>query len=49
MISGYESDMYNDYLKDWNRIQFNSHAEHGAKRIETIWMNYDIGQMKLNI
>ena len=40
MISGYESDMYNDYLKDWNKCTFNSCAEHGKPRKEVIWMNY---------
>lgn len=46
MISGYESDMYNEYLKDWNKSHFNSCAEHGKPRIETVWMNYNTdGQM----
>lgn len=40
MISGYESEMYNYYLKDWNKKSFNSCAEHGKPRIETVWMNY---------
>jgi DNA adenine methylase len=40
MISGYESDMYNQYLKDWNKVSFNTNAEYGLKRIETVWMNY---------
>lgn len=40
MISGYESEMYNDYLKDWNKCTFNSCAEHGKPRKEIIWMNY---------
>lgn len=40
MISGYESDMYNDYLKGWNKVCFNSCAEHGKPRTEVVWMNY---------
>lgn len=40
MISGYKSEMYNYYLKDWNKKSFNSCAEHGKPRIETVWMNY---------
>lgn len=40
MISGYESDMYSDYLKEWNKISFSSCAEHGKPRTETVWMNY---------
>jgi len=47
MISGYESDMYNDYLKGWHKECFKSCAEHGASRTEIVWMNYEIGQMSL--
>lgn len=45
MISGYESKMYNDYLKDWNKCTFNSCAEHGKPRVEIIWMNYGDTQL----
>lgn len=31
MISGYESDMYNDYLKNWTKKTFDSCAEHGKR------------------
>lgn len=47
MISGYESDLYNEYLKEWHKATFNSCAEHGKKRIEVVWMNYQKGQMTL--
>lgn len=40
MISGYESDMYNDYLKNWTKKTFDSCAEHGKPRKEVVWMNY---------
>lgn len=40
MISGYETDMYNDYLSGWEKRQFSSWAEHGKPRVETVWMNY---------
>ena len=45
MISGYESDMYNDYLKDWNKKTFDSCAEHGKPRKEVVWMNYSDMQL----
>lgn len=45
MISGYESDMYNDYLKKWTKKTFDSCAEHGKPRKEVIWMNYSDTQM----
>lgn len=48
MISGYESDMYNDYLKGWNKAYFKSCAEHNGTRTEVIWMNYEQNQ-QMNI
>lgn len=42
MISGYESDMYNDYLKNWEKISFTSHTQSAKERKEIIWMNYDV-------
>lgn len=44
MLSGYESDMYNEYLKGWNKIYFSSCAEHGKPRTEVVWMNYEVEQ-----
>lgn len=38
MISGYDNDIYNKYLKNWNKYQINNLAEHGIKRIETLWI-----------
>lgn len=42
MISGYESEMYNDYLHDWEKEAFESCVQGGAKRQEIVWMNYKI-------
>lgn len=47
MISGYEAEVYNEYLKGWRKESIAARAEGGAKRTETIWMNYDVGQMSL--
>ncbi len=49
MISGYESDLYNDYLNHWNKRTFKSCAEYGQQRTEVVWMNYSVeqGQMSL--
>lgn len=41
IISGYENDMYNDYLKEWNKKSFQSNAEYGLKREEVIWFNFE--------
>ena len=50
MISGYESDMYNDYLQGWEKRIFLSHAQMGKARQEVVWMNYETDkQMKLEL
>ena len=42
MISGYESEMYNDYLDGWSKEYFTSCAEQGKPRQEVVWMNYEL-------
>lgn len=40
MISGYDNELYEKYLKDWNKATKNTTAECSVRRTETIWMNY---------
>lgn len=40
MISGYESDMYDDILREWNKEFLRSNNEYGSASREFIWMNY---------
>lgn len=48
MISGYASELYDDYLGDWTRMEFRSNAEHGRERTEVVWMNFNPdGQMTI--
>lgn len=47
LLSGYENEMYNDYLSGWNKVHKNTRAENGLFRTETLWMNYDIGQIEM--
>ncbi|TLQ08814.1 DNA adenine methylase [Marinilactibacillus psychrotolerans] len=48
ILSGYESSMYNSYLKDWHKVYINSNAEAGASRTEVLWTNFEpIGQIDL--
>lgn len=50
MISGYESELYNDFLAGWHKETFKSHAEGGKARQEIVWMNYEPdGQMRLEL
>lgn len=51
LISGYDNDLYNEFLNGWKKVYKNTLAEGGARRTETLWMNYDIdlGQISLNL
>lgn len=43
MISGYESDLYNDYLAGWKKAYFKSCTNGGGQRRDVVWMNYNPG------
>lgn len=48
MLSGYPSDMYEEYLQGWKRMEFRGTAEHAGIRTEVVWMNYEpLGQISL--
>ena len=49
LLSGYENDIYNKVLSDWNKVQKETRAEQGLKRIETLWMNYDAGEGQMEL
>lgn len=58
IISGYNNDLYNTYLKDWYRVDINTissisasnNSENSALRTEVLWMNYTpVNQTKLNL
>ena len=40
MISGYDNELYEKILKNWNKATKNTTAECSVRRTETIWMNY---------
>lgn len=48
MISGYQTDLYDEVLKDWNRFVFNATAEMGVQRKEIIWTNYEKNQITID-
>lgn len=48
LLSGYDSDLYNDALRGWNREEIDVLAQTATKRREVLWMNFDPpGQQKL--
>lgn len=44
IISGYDNEIYNDLLKNWNKSTKNTICDSRAKRTECLWMNYTIQQ-----
>ena len=40
LISGYDSELYNDYLRTWRKHQFKTTNRAGAHVTETVWLNF---------
>lgn len=50
IISGYDNELYQDILKDWNRLYIETNAEQGKKRTEVLWFNYQLpSQISFNL
>lgn len=48
LISGYESDLYNDMLRDWHREETACYSQVCSKKREILWMNFEPeGQMSI--
>lgn len=48
LLSGYESDLYNDALRGWHRDEAMTIAQTSTKRREVLWMNFEpLGQESL--
>lgn len=48
ILSGYASDLYDQYLSNWDRLEFSATAEQGLPRTEVLWMNFQPAQ-QLNL
>ncbi|MGT2930218.1 DNA adenine methylase [Streptococcus dentasini] len=44
ILSGYASDLYDQYLSNWQRLEFAATAEQGLPRTEVLWMNFQPAQ-----
>ena len=40
MISGYDCELYEKYLKGWREKQIPARAQNSLPRLETLWMNF---------
>ncbi|MGT2638071.1 DNA adenine methylase [Streptococcus ratti] len=48
ILSGYASDLYDQYLSNWDCLEFSATAEQGMPRTEVLWMNFQPAQ-QLNL
>ena len=39
LLSGYDSEIYNDFLRCWSRTETDARAEHAMPRKEVLWLN----------
>ncbi len=49
IISGYETELYNDLLKGWNKEEETCYSQVGSKKKEVIWMNFEPAGKQMNI
>ncbi len=40
VLSGYASELYDDTLLDWRRVEIKARADRAAERTEVLWMNF---------
>nr|WP_288828499.1 DNA adenine methylase [uncultured Clostridium sp.] len=41
LLSGYDCELYERYLKGWRKLQIPARAQNSLPRVETLWMNFD--------
>lgn len=41
LLSGYDSDLYNDALQKWHREEISTLAQTATKRCDVLWMNFE--------
>ena len=49
LLSGYDSDLYNEKLSDWHREEISVIAQTATKRREVLWMNFEPQQRQMEL
>ena len=49
IISGYDCELYDFYLGNWNKAQITARTQDNKCRVETLWMNYDLEGQQLTL
>lgn len=48
IISGYDTELYQDMLRGWTRLEHEAQTQTGGKREEVIWLNYEPAGMQMS-
>lgn len=49
LISGYETELYNDVLKGWHREEITSYSQTASKKREILWMNFEPDNKQMSL
>lgn len=49
LISGYETDMYNDMLSGWTKVQNISYSQTHSRKTEILWMNFKPTNIQIDL
>lgn len=49
LISGYDTELYNDMLKGWTKVQNISYSQTHSKKREVLWMNFKPDNAQINL
>lgn len=49
LISGYDTELYNDMLRGWHKEETTSYSQVCSKKREILWMNYDPPKKQLTL
>ena len=48
LISGYDTELYDNMLAGWNRYETTAYSQVCSKKRELLWMNYDPPARQMN-
>lgn len=49
LISGYDTDLYNEMLKGWTKVQNVYYSQTHSKKCEVLWMNFKPDNVQVNL
>ena len=49
MLSGYDCELYSEYLSGWRKVQTMARTQSGDRRVETLWMNFEQTERQMSM